>query len=609
MKQRLGYFIVAVAVALFSVACWSFGLFSGIENFFHDILFSNRPIPSDIVIVSIDDESLLKMGQWPWKREIFAKAISNLSSAQPAALAVDVLFSEPSRFGSADDLALEQALAAAPFPVVLSAQGSNLIFRDGALHSSQPVAPLPVFSSASSVSLGAVNFLSDRDGVTRRVPVRITFDEGALGSDRFGTLAYNLGAQAIRAAGRWSDDRSYMDVERVVFSGPTGSFARIPFWRLMEGDQSRIAPLLKGKIVFLGVTAPSLHDDQITPVSYGSTMPGVEVQANAANMFLRGWQLRELSSSTQIALILFVVFIPAILFFIFSASVAIPIIATAAVAILNAILLIVLFNRGTLLSVVYTFGALLISFACMIFYRTIVAERNRRDLRRVFSKYVSRAVMDEIMKNPALVKLGGEEREVTVFFSDIRGFTTISEKTTPPELVRILNKYFTAMTAQVLSTGGVVDKYIGDAIMAFWGAPIADPDQADHAMQASLTMLTELKKLNKELVAAGDPEIKIGIGLYTGKAVVGNVGSDQRFDYTVIGDTVNAASRLESANKEYKTQIIFSETTKNALKGSYAIKELGSAQVKGRKEPISIYTIEGTYLEGDPGGDTHEHHG
>jgi adenylate cyclase len=205
---------------------------------------------------------------------------------------------------------------------------------------------------------------------------------------------------------------------------------------------------------------------------------------------------------------------------------------------------------------------------------------------------------------------GGEEREMTVFFSDIRGFTTISEQTTPTELVRILNEYFTQMTAEVLRTGGVVDKYIGDAVMAFWGAPIDDPDHADHAVEAALAMIEKLKLLNQKLRAQGDPEIKIGIGLYSGKAVVGNVGSNDRFDYTVIGDTVNAASRLEGLNKEYKTQIIISESVKNKLKKQYPLVCLGCTPVKGRKEPINIYTIEGTMMPQDEAsaGSEHAHH-
>ena len=187
--------------------------------------------------------------------------------------------------------------------------------------------------------------------------------------------------------------------------------------------------------------------------------------------------------------------------------------------------------------------------------------------------------------------LGGEEKEITLLFSDIRGFTTLSEKMAPCDLIKVLNRYFSAMTEEILAQGGVLDKYIGDAIMAFWGAPIADPDQADHALAAALGMIGRLKKLNEELRAAGEPEINIGIGLYTGPAVVGNVGSEQRLSYTAIGDTVNVASRLEGLTKDYKVQLILGAPTKDRIKNRVAFKHLGEATVKGRKEPIGIYTI------------------
>ncbi len=211
-------------------------------------------------------------------------------------------------------------------------------------------------------------------------------------------------------------------------------------------------------------------------------------------------------------------------------------------------------------------------------------------MKNLFSKYVSKEVLEEILKNPSQVTLGGEEKEITVLFSDIRGFTSISEKTTPKELVRLLNKYFTAMTEQILKNGGVLDKYIGDAIMAFWGAPIENLEQADKAVRAALQMIQKLDELNKELMSEGIPEIKIGVGIYTGPAVVGNIGSNLRFDYTAIGDTVNTASRLEGLCKEYNTRIIIGKTTKNKLKDDYNLKFLGSALVKGKNKSVDVYT-------------------
>jgi adenylate cyclase len=189
------------------------------------------------------------------------------------------------------------------------------------------------------------------------------------------------------------------------------------------------------------------------------------------------------------------------------------------------------------------------------------------------------------------VILGGEEREVTVLFSDIRGFTTLSEATAPHELVAVLNRYFTLMTNEVFKHQGVLDKYIGDAIMAFWGAPIADPLQADHALAAARGMIDRLKEFNAELVREGKPTIDIGVGLYTGPVVVGNIGAESRFDYTVIGDTVNTASRLEGLNKEYGTHVIIGESTKQKLTASYPLSPLGGVKVKGKEQSVEIYAV------------------
>ena len=218
-------------------------------------------------------------------------------------------------------------------------------------------------------------------------------------------------------------------------------------------------------------------------------------------------------------------------------------------------------------------------------------ESRRELLEATFEKYVSRQVLTEILRDPSNIHLGGEEKGVTVLFSDIRGFTPIAETMEPEALVALLNRYFVAMSEEILKTGGTIDKYIGDAIMAFWGAPIEDADQAEHAVQASLSMLKKLKNLNMQLVVEGRPEISIRIGLHTGRAIVGNVGSSRRFDYTVIGDTVNAASRMEGLNKDHGTQIIISDMVRNFLKDKTKWKSLGPVTVRGKSEPINIYTL------------------
>ncbi len=233
-------------------------------------------------------------------------------------------------------------------------------------------------------------------------------------------------------------------------------------------------------------------------------------------------------------------------------------------------------------------------FYTLVEKRREIAEREKRKVRGAFQQYVSASVIEEIMKHPEKLKLGGEKKNVTVFFSDIRGFTSISEKLSPEELVKLLNEYLSAMTDIIMKNGGLVDKYMGDAIMAFWGAPIDDPDHAKKCCEASLEMKEKLTELQKKWTKEGKPPLNMGIGINTGDVVVGNMGSEQRFDYTVMGDNVNLGSRLEGVNKEYGTTIIISQFTYEKIKDhDFVIRELDMIKVKGKNEPIKIYGMAG----------------
>ena len=229
------------------------------------------------------------------------------------------------------------------------------------------------------------------------------------------------------------------------------------------------------------------------------------------------------------------------------------------------------------------------------------AVEERQKLRGAFSQYVSPSLVDEITKHPEKLKLGGEKKALTVFFSDIRGFTTLSEKLSPEELVAFLNDYLTAMTNIVLDNKGLIDKYIGDAIMAFWGAPIDDKDHATRACNTAVLMKKEMDRISADFRKMGRPEIKIGMGVNTGDMVVGNMGSDKRFDYTVIGDNVNLASRLEGLTKQYHVGIIITETTKDFIEGrGFAVRELDKVAVKGKSKPIRIFELVGLAKDVNP---------
>jgi adenylate cyclase len=224
-------------------------------------------------------------------------------------------------------------------------------------------------------------------------------------------------------------------------------------------------------------------------------------------------------------------------------------------------------------------------------YQYFVEGREKRQVKRMFSRFVSKDVYDQLMADPASARIGGARREMTVLFADIRSFTTFTERGQPEDVVSQLNEYFSAMVEVIFRNRGTVDKFVGDMVMALFGAPLADPDHADHALQAALGMLVGLHELNTDWAASGRPALDIGIGLNSGDMVAGNIGSDTIMSYTVIGDAVNLGARLESLNKQYGTHIIISEATRARLKGRYDMKPLGTVTVKGKSEAVAILEV------------------
>jgi adenylate cyclase len=226
-------------------------------------------------------------------------------------------------------------------------------------------------------------------------------------------------------------------------------------------------------------------------------------------------------------------------------------------------------------------------------YQYFFEGREKRKMKKLFGQYVSKDVYDQLVANPALARLGGQRREMTVLFSDIRGFTTVSERGQPEEIVGMLNEYFTRMVDIVFAHHGTLDKFVGDMVMALFGAPLDDPQHADHAVAAALEMITALGELNLRWKAEGRAELDIGIGVNTGPMIAGNIGSDAIMSYTVIGDAVNLGSRLESLNKQYGTRIIISDATRQRLSGSYRLRPLGDVVVKGKTQPVAIFEVAG----------------
>jgi len=570
--------IVVFTTVVISGLFVTLGLFRGIESTLSDRLFTSQTPDGRIVIVGIDDVSLAALGQWPLPRETVAEGLARIIEGEPAAIGVDIIFAEPSRAGSEDDATLSQLLNTSSVPIILPIEALTLSLREDRIpHAESLLHTLPLFDGPH-VRFGHINLIKDRDGIVRRFPPAIEHMDSSIPS-------FTDQITGISRTGA---------TERIVWSGQPGTVPHVSFNEILNPDFD--TRLFKGAYVFLGATAANLHDTQTTPVSEGTSMSGVEIQAQIASMLLSGTALVSLSLPYLGLWILILALLVGLAFFTLR-SISLAVIATIATGVLNLFAIGTFFEYGVAVDIVYTSLAIFIAALLSFLVHYFFLERERRDIRGVFSKYVSGAVLEELLKDPAAVKLGGVETEVTVFFSDIRGFTSFSERLTPSELTSLLNRYLTSMTDIILADEGVVDKYIGDAIMAFWGAPLKDPAHAHRAMRSSLAMLDALEIFNAKLNDPNMPKITIGIGLNTGRVIVGNMGSEQRFDYTIMGDTVNLGSRIEGQTKTYGVRLLASEMTVRAFQETGVvdpkihIREIDKVTVKGKKEPVALFEI------------------
>ncbi|MFH0821009.1 MAG: adenylate/guanylate cyclase domain-containing protein, partial [Candidatus Peregrinibacteria bacterium] len=377
------------------------------------------------------------------------------------------------------------------------------------------------------------------------------------------------------------------------FSEPNG-YRQISLADVLEGKRTdkRGNPVdFKDKIILIGPTAIDLQDHYLAPTSAGIKMAGVEIHANAIQTILERDFLRDQSSAALWITILILIAANLALFSWLRVRYALPLAVVEMVGMLVAGL--VAYEFGVFLNVVYPMMAVLLSFVGSFLLRFILEQKQRRFIQGAFGHYVNKSVVDQVLRHPELLELGGAKRTVTSFFSDIANFTGVSEKMEPQELVKFLNEYLQEMTEIVLAHQGTLDKYEGDAIVAFFGAPIAMHDHAHAACLTALEHQAKLRELRKKWHGEGRAELHVRIGLNTGEAVVGNMGSRDRFDYTAMGDNINLASRLEGVNKQYGTEILISESTYDAIKDELVCREVDLIRVKGKEKPVRIYELVG----------------
>jgi adenylate cyclase len=359
--------------------------------------------------------------------------------------------------------------------------------------------------------------------------------------------------------------------------------------QLLGGETPAVDPqIFKNKVVFVGLTASGLLDMFQTPFGRG-VMPGIQLHASVADNVLSNQFLAPAPTWSAVTATLAGALVTGLM------SAALPF----AVAALGAVSLVaawtgtslLAFDRGLWLVMAQPILATAVALFAGTAYRYFVEDAEKRKVSRLFGRYVSRDVYSQLMAHPELAELGGGRREMTVLFSDLRGFTTITEKGNPEDLVAQLNEYFTRMVEVVFRNGGTVDKFVGDMVMALFGAPVDDVDHADDAVTTAVEMVRELGELNRRWASEGRVQLDIGIGVNSGDMIAGNIGSSAIMSYTVIGDNVNLGARLESLNKDYKTRIIISEATRGRLGKSYELRSLGGVVVKGKTRPVEIFEV------------------
>lgn len=578
---RIGPAAIAIGATLLVLALGLLPLWQEARDRTFDIASSTDPPQPEYpgaIVVAIDEPSFDALGEdWPWARSRHAQLVEALRAAGAAAVAFDVVFADPT------DPAEDAALAAAMGPDTVLASSEQYIARDYGEMLVETV-PLEALTAASAV-VGRAGVSMDRDGVVRDMP------------DRAG-LAQRL---LETASGKDIADGEGRLIQ--YFGGP-GTYPTVSYYQALEPETYLPPGFFEGETVFVGLalqTAIASDEGGVdafeTPFTArtGLLTPGVEVQATIYDNLRTGLSIRE-AGGWMLALLAVIgggaawlVSQPKAIW-----KRAAGLIAFAALCAIGS-WLVLRTGRVWVAPVDPIASSLLgtIGIGVLDFARE---QRQRREIQGAFSRYVSPAMVDRLVENPALLKLGGEKKELSVLFADIRGFTTISEalKDDPEGLVKVINDILDPLSEIVIAHGGTIDKYMGDCIMAFWNAPLDDPDHRAHALVAGRAMVEALPGINAAIADRLPPgaSVKIGVGINSGICVVGNMGSSKRFDYSILGDTVNAASRLEGQCKDLGVPIVIGHSATEGLSRGDLV-HLTSLTLRGKTEPMEVYTMAG----------------
>lgn len=639
IKKFSLYFIVSIFIAIFSSTFYIFfpKLPDSIDNRLRDTLFNIRgeiKNTDNVIIIDVDEKSLSKLGQWPWQRNKITRILENLTQNEIGLIAFDIVFAEEDNSSphkifeefnvkkeNIPNYDLEFAKTIATTPTILGyifelekkehlAQGSpeipaiivekNKQLGDESLIKAHgTILNIPILQN-NSYSSGFFNNIPDDSGIVRSVPLIISYEDIIYPSLSLEVL------RVITQSNRVIVNYNEQGIENISLGDlqiPTDRYGRILVnFRGREGNfkyysaidiyENRIDKKeLAGKIALVGTSAAGLLDLRATP--FESIYPGVEVHANVIDNIIKGDFIYKASwiDGANITLI-FLLSIITVLIITYTPFWFNPLGTILLLSSFGVFTYYILFTHGIVLNIFFPLATIILAAITTTLFDYFYKIKQEEAIKKKFASKVSKEVMDNLLKNIDSNEFQAMEKEVTVFFSDIRGFTNIAEQMNDAKkLVSYLNQYMEPMSNIITKYEGTIDKYIGDAIMAYWNAPADVKNHADKAVSASLYQIKELEPLNKKLQEENKPLIDIGIGLNTGFAIVGEMGSSLRSDYTVIGDTINLGARLESLCKYYDSKLIISNYTKEKLEKEYIFRFLDYVQVKGKNKPIEIWQV------------------
>jgi len=579
-----------------------------LKDFDYLLTSQTLEVNEDIVLIDIGEPTLKEWGQWPPKRDVFAQLIENLRWKQAGVIAFNVLFAEKDRMGGDAEFATSLTHGGTVISQTVSVKGQSpdAQRRGVAKIGEDPapwtftwrggVSPIPQLAESAD-GVGVIATTPEIDGVTRRMPMIVRLGDQlypslpleiirvATGDPSYQIKTGEAGIEAVRIP---QFPTVKTDSNGRIWLSQNAKFERIEAIDLLN-DKTKVN--IEGKTVIIGLTAEGLGTIIGTP---RGEIFAHDLQANALATLLSGKTITRLPIADFVELLGFALFSLIMIFLVPRTSVKLTIPLYAVIiggAVYGHYWLFVETLALWDASFVVTAGSLV--FFHLVFNNFAREFRLKQQIKKQFGTYLSPKMVEKLQENPDLLKLGGDSRELSIMFTDVRGFTSISEHygADVQGLTKIMNRYMTAMTAKIIENEGTLDKYIGDAQMAFWNAPLDDADHARNAVKTALQMLGSLDAFNKEVTAEGIPPFGMGLGINTGTVVVGNMGSSQRFDYTCLGDSVNLASRLEGQSKPYHVAMVIGPKTNEYVKTDFFTLPLDCLAVKGKKDGVDIFTV------------------